>query len=296
MPAETLRSLDARFRPSENGNKYFIVLAARRPDLPSPSGHAFIVWGKEDATAQMSSQATFGFYPKNSIDLEVVLGESVPGDVLAESLESTNHQRISGRLIVEVNREDYEKAQARIAPWKTNDYNLYAQNCISFAKDVAETIGLQGTTISVNQLPANFFTALIGAVATRFGGSWQSDDASSRFEVAIDGPKVVWVEKSTTGQHAVTVQTAATSTSDEIRIERANDDLTLQFLGFSSSALRAQIIAKAPQASFLKLRRQSDQLIGEWHGLLVKKRADGSLDSIVQPMDMPAKFFNFKHP
>lgn len=294
MAAETLRSLDARYRSTDDGSKYFIVVAARRPDLPSPSGHAFIVWGKEDAAAKMSSQSAFGFYPKHGLDSDVILGDNVPGDLVAESLESTNHQRISGRLIVQVDRADYEKALARIAPWKTDDYNLYAQNCISFAKDIAETIGLQGTDIQVDQLPANFFTALATRVATRFGGTWQSDDAAGRFKLEIEGSRVVWTEASATELHSVTVQSGSESTSDEIRIERANDDATLKFLGFSSAALRAQILAKGPQPSLLKLRRQDGQLIGEWRGLLVKKRADGSLDSLVQPNDMTAKTFTFK--
>lgn len=293
MTAEILRSLDARFRPSDSDGSYFIVVAARKPDLPSPSGHAFIVWGREDASAQMSSQASFGFYPKDGVDMQTVLGSDVPGDVLRESLESTNHQRISGRLIVQVNKEYYENAQAHIAAWRTNDYNLYARNCISFAKDVASTIGLLGTDIPVNQLPANFFDALVRGVATQFGGTWQSSDPAGRFRVEIDGPRVVWTEKSPNGQHVVTVHTATASTASEIRIERVNDDPALKFLGFSSATLRAEILAKGAQPSFLKLRRTEAQLIGEWHGLLVRKRADGLLDSMVQPEDQPAKLFTF---
>jgi hypothetical protein len=241
----------------------------------------------------MSTQVTFGFYPKDGVDMQTVLGSDVPGDIVAESMESTNYQRISGRLIVQVNKEDYESAQARIAAWKTNDYNLYATNCISFAKDVASTIGLLGTDIPVNQLPANFFTAMVLGVATRFGGTWKSSDLAGRFVVQIDGPRVVWTEKGASGQHIVTVQTTAASTSSEIQVERANDDATLAFLGFSSAALRTQILAKGSQPSFLILRRNGDQLIGEWHGLLVTKHADGSLDSIVQPKDQPAKTFTF---
>jgi hypothetical protein len=293
MTAETLRSLDARFRPSEDSGNYFIVVATRRPDLPSPSGHAFIVWGKEDSSAQLSSQVTFGFYPKDGIDAQTILGSDVPGDIVAESLESTNHQRISGRLIVQVNKEDFETAQARIAAWKTSDYNLYAKNCISFAKDVSSTIGLLGTDIPVDQIPANFFTAMIKGVATRFGGVWQSLDPAGRFRVEILGPRVTWIENSANGQRVVKVQTTVTSTSTEIRIERTNDDATLAFLGFSSASLRGQILATTPQPSFLTLRRNGSQLVGEWHGLLVKKRADGSLDSLVQPKDQPAKSFTF---
>ncbi len=293
MAAEILRSLDARFRPGDINGSYFIVVAARKPDLPSPSGHAFIVWGREDAGAKMSSQMSYGFYPRDGVDVQTVLGSDVPGDVLRESLESTNHQRLSGRLIIQVNKEDYDNSQARIALWRTNEYNLYARNCISFAKDVASTIGLAGTDIPVDQLPANFFTALVQGVSTQFGGTWQSSDPAGRFRLEINGPRVVWTEKSGNGQHVVTVQTAAASTAAEIRIERANDDPALKFLGFSSAALRAEILAKGARPSFLKLRRNGDQLIGEWHGLLVRKRADGSLDSMVQPEDQPAKPFTF---
>lgn len=294
MTAAVSRSLDARFRPDDKSGRYFIVIAARRPDLPSPSGHAFIVWGREDSSAQMSSQVKFGFYPKEGVDMQTVLGSDVPGDIVAESLESTNYQRISGRLIVQVNKEDYENAQSRIAVWKTSDYNLYSKNCISFAKDVASTIGLRGADIPVDQLPANFFTAMVQGVSTRFGGNWQSSDSAGRFRVEIDGPRVVWTEKGANGQYVVTVHTATVSTPSEIRIERANDEATLTFLGFSSAALRAQILARGAQPSYFSFRRNGDQLIGDWHGLLIKKRADGSLESIVQPKDQPAKIFTFR--
>ena len=50
--AEQLRSVDGRYTPDIDASKYFIVFCARKSDnaLAKP-GHAFVVWGKEDANA-----------------------------------------------------------------------------------------------------------------------------------------------------------------------------------------------------------------------------------------------------
>ena len=146
MTAETLRSLDARFRPSEDSGNYFIVVATRRPDLPSPSGHAFIVWGKEDSSAQLSSQVTFGFYPKDGIDAQTILGSDVPGDIVAESLESTNHQRISGRLIVQVNKEDFDKSCAYYIE-HPDKHKILLDSLVVFAQRKPDTLSIKKDSI-----------------------------------------------------------------------------------------------------------------------------------------------------
>lgn len=292
--AETVRTVDSRYQADSGPDKYFIVLCARKSENPaSKPGHAFVVWGREDAAAGMSSQVSFGFYPKDGNTADAVLGENVPGELKAEAVSSGAPSLLTARVILRVDKATFDATLKEIDKWKTVDYNLYALNCISFAQAVASEMGLVGIPAPVDQLPANYFAALAESLETAYGGAWQSNDAGARFSLKIDGPSVRWTENGPAGAHEVTVQTDAGSSKSAIRIERANTDTVLQFLGFSSAGLRAEILASSPQASFLVLKRSGQTLTGEWHGLLVKKLANGKLDSLIQPSQMPAKAFTF---
>ena len=293
--AELLREIDNRFQPESGASKYFIVFCARKTDNPiAKPGHAFVVWGKEDAAAGMSSQIAFGFYPKNDISTDAILGTDVPGSILNEATKPETSSLLTSRIIVRVDKSTFEKSQLQINIWRTADYNLYAKNCISFARAVADEIGIRGTPTDVGQFPADYFSAFVVGAQSAFGGNWRSNDAPKRFALKINGPNIEWTESSSTGGVLVkNVQPAISSTGIAVRVERQNTDDVLQFLGFSNPTLRAEIIARNPEPSFLLLRRVDDTLAVEWHGLLVKKLANGHLESIVQPSQMPAKSFVF---
>ena len=132
-------------------------------------------------------------------------------------------------------------------------------------------------------------------VGAPFNGTWKSNDATKRFELTVSGSTAQWLERRPNG--AVLTRAAklmATMSGGNVyRIERANDDEILQFLEFPDAFLRQEILAANPQPSFILLTRQGDKIIGEWHGLLVKKKANGHLESIVQPKDMTGKNFEF---
>lgn len=293
--AELLRHIDNRYQPDSDESKYFIVFCARKTDNPiAKPGHAFVVWGKEDATAGMSSQIAFGFYPKNGIDGDTILGSDVPGSTLNEAIKRETSFLLSARIFVRVNKTAFDKSQAQIKTWQTADYNLYAKNCISFARAVAGEIGIVGISPKVGQFPADYFSTFIADVQPAFGGSWRSNDVAQRFTLKINGPNIEWTEFSITGGSLVkNVQSAMSSSEVAVKVGRPNTDDVLKFLGFSSATLRAEIIARNPEPSFLMLRRTGENLTVEWHGLLVKKLANGNLESIVQPSQMPAKSFVF---
>lgn len=293
--AELLRHIDNRYYPDLDESKYFIVFCARKTDdRVAKPGHAFVIWGKEDAAAGMSSQVAFGFYPKNDIDADVILGTDVPGKILNEATKPETSFLLTARIFVRVNKNIFDKSQAQITNWRTTDYNLFAKNCISFARAVADEIGVFGTSSDVGQFPADYFSTFIANAQPSFGGTWRSNDAAQRFLLKINGPSIEWTESSTTGGSLVKNVRATTSSSTvTVRVERQNTDDVLKFLGFSSAVLRAAIIVRAPEPSFLLLHRTGENLTAEWHGLLVKKLANGNLDKIVQPSQMPAKQFVF---
>lgn len=295
--AELLKTLDARVAPDQSASRYFVVICARRSDNPLRPGHAFVVWGKEDAAAGMSSQIAFGFYPKDGNTTDVLLGNDVPGQVLNEALQHAPSSLLTARVIAQVNKSAFDQSQREIERWKTADYNLYEKNCISFVGAVSSAIGLIGVPTDVAKRPPDYFENLVAMVDTSFGGVWQTDDPSHRFAFAIIGSKVVWTEKASDGSLLQKqVETSNSSSISSLRVDRENTDDVLQFLGFSSPQLRAEILAKKPEPSFVEIKRSGTSLSCVWHGLLVKKLANGHLDQIVQPSQGTPKNFVLVHP
>lgn len=292
---EQLRIIDGRITEDSEASKYFIVFCARKSDNPaSKPGHAFVVWGKEDATAGMSSQISFGFYPKDGSAAEAILGKDVPGQILNEATKPIASSLLTSRIIIQVNKVNFDLSQRQIQKWSTGDYNLYANNCISFARSVAEDIGILGASSDVSQFPADYFTDFVANAKSTYFGNWQSNDPAHRFTLKIDGPTINWTELSSNGSLVRGVKASLNSTLQGIQMERQNTDEVLQFLGFTSATLRAEILSKNPDPSFILLRRKGETLTGEWHGLLVKKLPNGHLDQIIQPSQMPPKTFVFE--
>jgi hypothetical protein len=126
-------------------------------------------------------------------------------------------------------------------------------------------------------------------------GTWQSTDADKRFRLEIAGKAVTWTERRPSGATlAKKVEMAAESSPHTFRISRPNDEEVLKFLDFPDAGLRAAILAARPESSFLVLSRDGDKLVGQWHGLLVRKMPNGKFKEIVQPSAMAAKAFEFK--
>lgn len=289
-----VKSFDARLYEDGNPSKFYLVFCARRSAVPTGlPGHAYLVWGKEDAADQMSSQEAFGFYHNAASPIGVVLGRDVPGELRDEAIKPAPSQLVLGRLIVQVLKPDYEMARAEQAKWKTEDYNLYKRNCISFASAVGSAIGLKGIPPEVAEWPADYFVSLVDQATSRSNGQWMSSDAAGRFALDIAGPAVRWTERSAAGNLAKSVVAKAGPHANSCRIERSNTDDVLGFLGFADATLREEILAAGPQASYLILRFTDGIVEGEWHGLIVKKKANGRLDALIQPSQVPAKMFTF---
>jgi hypothetical protein len=288
--AETVLSLDARVTDDAPLGAFYIVLAARESDGLGV-GHAFVVWGIEDPQALMSSAKAYGFYPDGVG--KAVFGADVPGSIVDEATKGPNQASLTSRVIVRINKFEYDASQALIATWATQDYNLYNQNCVFFTRAVAEAVGLRGLPDPTAQLPVGYYAAVLATVRTAYGGKWRSNDVDKRFGLEVRDGRFLWTEFRGAKQHELDTRGTLSSTVQSVVLERPNDDAVLQFLGFGSAALRAQIIAAMPEPSTFTLTRNGDQLQAVWRGLLVMKKPDGSLNKIVQPSAGTPKTYFF---
>ena len=165
MSETIVRSLDKTTVLDSSGDKYFVVFCSRDSDnVTTLPGHAFVVWGKESsASATSQIDAEFGFYPAEGANpLNVAFGHDVPGDLKNEAMQPASYTSglLTSRLIVQVDNGPYNASKGEMTTWSTSDYNLYKQNCISFAAAIASDLGLTVPTTSV-LLPETFIKSLV---------------------------------------------------------------------------------------------------------------------------------------
>ena len=137
---------DLRHDKSKAGG--IIVFCARDSKSKSP-GHAFAIWGKEDAKKQMCTQAAYGFMPEKGLG---VLGP-VTGRVAEETLSSQD--KADCLVFVKVDQSVFEEAEEIRRRWaaKGSEYKAATRNCVSFIDEVAEKIGLRHPEGSSYTLP-----------------------------------------------------------------------------------------------------------------------------------------------
>lgn len=158
---EILKEIDLRNSTDADGNNYFVVFCSRNSPNPTTlPGHAYVVWGIEDAANSRSSQKSFGFYPDPDESSKVVLS-SVPGKLLDEATQGVPSTFLTARLIAQVNKQPYTDSQSQIDIWRTSEYNLFSRNCINFVQAVATTLGLFPPEVESFSLPTNYLEKLI---------------------------------------------------------------------------------------------------------------------------------------
>jgi hypothetical protein len=124
-------------------------------------------------------------------------------------------------------------------------------------------------------------------------GNWQSDDLEHRFSLKIEDELVEWTENRNGRTFVCKCSLEASPEAGSLRISRMNDDEVLRFLGFPDTALRKEILAGSPEPSFIDLKIKDQKIEGVWHGLLVKKKANGTLQELVQSSKIQPKQFLF---
>jgi len=155
----------------------------------------------------------------------------------------------------------------------------------------------------INQLPTgtpwalmldsygiNSFRVVESKTVKGIQGNWVSPSPDKRFTLEFNGQKVTWTEQSQSGTRLVKEVSISEISNGKFKIERPNNDEVLTFLGFQPG-LRAEILARSPQPSFIIFSTTNDKLIVEWNGLIATKDSNAHLKELIQPGIRPAKIY-----
>jgi hypothetical protein len=263
----------------------FLVFCARDN---TPSGHAFVVWGKEDAAKLMSTISAFGFYAKESggspsngsSTASGALFETVPGEIADDLAKGSLHQDLT-RFIVKVNKGDYDAADAVRVKWaQRTNYSLLTQDCVTFVGEVAAALALSVPERSgLDNFPWRFVRKLAenNDQSQRLDGFWQSTDEERRFRLEIRRRNCVFIERNKSGA-SLRKESSLSPEGSAFKIVRANDAEVLSF--FYQPSLRSQILSRNPPASEFRLTRKDSQITGEWRGLIATKDNHANLKDV----------------
>ncbi|MBB6330858.1 hypothetical protein HNP24_001808 [Chryseobacterium sediminis] len=122
-------------------------------------------------------------------------------------------------------------------------------------------------------------------------GIFKTPSPEQRFTLEIQDKTVKWTEKNSSGVTLTKEATIRELPDGKFRIERPNTEDVLTFLGFQPS-LRAEILAKGPEPSFIIFYRNNEKMIAEWNGLIATKDANAHLKELIQPGVRPAKIYD----
>ena len=125
-------------------------------------------------------------------------------------------------------------------------------------------------------------------------GTWSSMDSDHRFQLVIQGETWQLLERSSSNSILTKTVGKALKDGGTMRISRENSDDVLAFLGYQQT-LRNEIKARSPQSSYIDLRWDNGELVGDWFGLLVTKDEKAHLKDLFQPGTRPSKQFKFAH-
>lgn len=148
---------------------------------------------------------------------------------------------------------------------------------------------LAGSGFGLNTLNQVVTVNVAGA-----NGVWESQSPAParRFALEISWGKAVWSETNATGTVLAREVALEELPNGTFRIQRPNDAEVLAFLGYQSS-LRAEILARNPQPSFMILSLDGANVRAEWNGLFVTKDANARLKDLFQPGTRPFTPFTF---
>lgn len=277
------RELDIRNDLAQPDAKY-IVFCSRETSLPTSFGHAFVVWGFEDASKQLCGQESFGYYPTD--DVPKSLFRMVPGDVVNEKLRR-GAQAGECQLVVRVSEEQYKRTRGVIEEWRKKDfYKLREQDCVSFTGAVADALELpvpdRGTWNT--KFPAPFVRDLTNCAdaAKILTGIWECvEGGKTRFRLEIAGSKYVWIDNPPEGQQ-VRVTGQLKEEKSVYLLERPNDKDTLIKLNIQPD-VADEVVARKPMPSVLSIAKDNAALKGRWKGIRITKDDKNKLKDITYP-------------
>lgn len=137
LSAQTTQTLDLHTQKSKNS--FYVVLASRGG---SATGHAFVVWGIEDARRHRTTVQARGLYPEGSGTNCGALVRNVPGGMLDE-LQTHSFQGIDQALIVRVDEGVYQQSWQVAREWDCrHQFSLFSRDCVEFLRAVGLSLGL----------------------------------------------------------------------------------------------------------------------------------------------------------
>jgi hypothetical protein len=159
ISAQTSETLDLRTHHSKNS--YYVVLASRGG---SATGHAFVVWGVEDARRHRTTVRALGLYPEGAGTNCGSLVRTVPGGLLDE-LQTHSFQSIDQELIVRVDEEDYRRSLQVAQQWDCrHEFSLVSRDCVEFLRAVGLSLHLEMPRRTIlRSTPQAYVHALITA-------------------------------------------------------------------------------------------------------------------------------------
>ena len=138
IQAQTVKTLDLHTQPSKN--VFYVVLASRGG---SATGHAFVVWGIEDAKTHRTTVRAEGLYPEGNSSSCSSQVRTVPGGMLDE-LKTHSFQSIDQELIVRVDEADYRRSWQVAREWECrHEYSLFRRDCVEFVRAVGLALGIE---------------------------------------------------------------------------------------------------------------------------------------------------------
>ena len=139
-----------------------VVFCARGTSIKDKSvfGHAFIALVYNDEKKKACVQRAIGFFPEKEGDALPSAFGPVPGKVVEDFLRN---KPASGtcRLIVRVDRPQYDTVEKVLTDWNKKDFQLVKNDCVSFVHAVAEALKLKmPDRRGLDQLPFRYVQKL----------------------------------------------------------------------------------------------------------------------------------------
>ncbi len=160
IQAQIVKTLDLHAQPSKSA--FYVVLASRGG---SATGHAFVVWGMEDARTHRTTVRALGLYPEGSSSSCSSQVRTVPGGMLDE-LKTHSFQSIDQELVVRVDEADYRRSRQVAREWECrHEYSLFRRDCVEFVRAVGLSLGIEMPPRGVTRwTPRAYVRAVLASV------------------------------------------------------------------------------------------------------------------------------------
>ncbi|RYG87899.1 MAG: hypothetical protein EON59_06060 [Alphaproteobacteria bacterium] len=288
---------DIDLRMEIAGDPSWVIFMGRSPGGGSVVGHAFVGFGSEDSSQQISWEQGFGLYPNGSLSggASLLIGP-VAGHLTREA--SMNSDVI---LSCRVSPSQFQKALALRDRWaNTSSYELIIQDCVTFTFEVASLLGIKlpprESVPDTIALPISLMTKTMNLNNTEdFSfGDWSSADPGRRWRLLLGAEDGTWTERNAQGGQ-IDAPTRVSRLGDRrFRIERDNNDPILTYLGARPS-VRQELLARGVRPSYMILERTgADTFNADWYGVRWSLNAQNNLAAITQAGDAPPSSFQLK--